>query len=168
MTAAAETWLTLLYVVPVAIVAVLLSTHSRRPRWLVSALLIGLPVFYIGHYQMIQAIRGWPSDAALPEQFQLLGFRISEPDTRRGDDGEILLWVQGLADPRPRVHRLAYQKALHIALAQAGQRQSAGISQVGSRKPQGSASAADPSRESAGIAFRDQPKPTLPAKPGDH
>ncbi|MCP5441299.1 MAG: hypothetical protein H6958_11905 [Chromatiaceae bacterium] len=52
-----------------------------------SALLIALPLFYIGHFQMIQAIRGWPSDAALPEQFQLLGFRISEPDTRRGDDG---------------------------------------------------------------------------------
>ena len=166
MTAPAETWLALLYVVPVAVVAGLLSTHSRRPRWLVSTLLIALPVFYIGHFQMIQAIRGWPSEAELPEQFQLLAFRISEPETGRGDEGEILLWIQGLADPRPRVHRLAYQKSLHIALTQAGQRQAAGIRQIGSRHLQGSASAADPSRDRAGIDFRDEPKSTLPAKPG--
>jgi len=166
MTAAAETWLTLLYVVPVAIVAVLLSTHSRRPRWLVSALLIGLPVFYIGHYQMIQAIRGWPSDAALPDEFQLLAFRVHEPDTRSGDQGEILLWVQGLADPQPRVHRLAYQKALHLALAQAGQRQAEGKRQIGSTIRQASANPAEPQREQAGVGFRDESKPTLPAKPG--
>lgn len=166
MTVSAEAWLALLYVVPVAVVAGLLSTHSQRPRWLVSALLIALPLFYIGHFQMIQAIRGWPSDAALPDEFQLLAFRVNEPDTKSGDHGEILLWVQGLDDPRPRVHRLVYQKSLHIALANAGQRQATGISQIGSRHPQGFAGVADPQRDQAGIGFRDESKPTLPAKPG--
>ena len=93
-------------------------------------------MFYIGHYQMIQAIRGWPSDAALPEQFQLLGFRISVLDqARRGDEMGRSRCGSRTADPRLRAHRLAYQKALHIALAHRGQRQSAGITQVGSRRP---------------------------------
>ncbi|MCW9079352.1 MAG: hypothetical protein OQK74_09275, partial [Gammaproteobacteria bacterium] len=101
--------MTLVYLLPVALVTLLLTTLGRgHPRWLLTAVLLAVPVFYVGHYLLLQQLPGWPSHAALPQQFRLLGFDIIEPDTKAGQSGRILLWVNAADSYQPRVHRLAY------------------------------------------------------------
>lgn len=166
MVGIADLLLTLAYLVPVALIAMLLSPYSRRPRWLVVALLLGLPLFYTAHYLLLQRIQGWPSDAPLPEEFRLLAFRVTEPDVKRGEPGRILMWVAGMNDPEPRVHRLNYEKALHLELAAAAERQAAGRRQIGHNRAPGPVGlSAHPMRAGSSVSIRDQHRAPLPAKP---
>lgn len=155
--------LSLVYLFPIALVALLLGSGKSHPRWLVIALLVALPVFYIAHYQLIERIQGWPSDASLPVQFRLLAFEVTEPDSRRGIDGEILIWARGPDAAQPRVHRLPYAKALHQRLIDAGDRQRDGQRQVG-RTEQQADSLLAPRREE--VRFSDEQRPALPQKQG--
>jgi hypothetical protein len=158
--------MTLVYLLPVALATSLLTTQGRRHRrWLLTAVLLALPVFYVGHYLLLQQLPGWPSRAALPQQFRLLGFDIIEPDTRAGESGRILLWINAAESDQPRVHQLAYRKDLHQKLVAASQRQAEGRTQLGTRSRQ----AATASSGQAGIAqeiisFSDATPRSLPAK----
>jgi len=158
--------ITLAYLLPVALVTLLLTTQGRRrPRWLLTAVLLAVPVFYVGHYILLQQLPGWPSRAALPQQFRLLGFDITEPDTKAGESGRILLWINAAEGDQPRVHQLAYRKDLHRELVTAGQRQAEGRTQLGTRSRQAAAA----SSGQAGIAqeiisFSDAAPRSLPAK----
>lgn len=159
---------TLVYLLPVALLALLLVRETRCPRWLLVSVLAALPLFYIAHYHLMGALQGWPSDAALPERFQLLAFRISEPDAQNSDHGQILIWAMTEGQPQPRVYRLAYGKDLHQSLIKAGQRQAEGRPQVGRQRP--AQAAAPPSQQgerAPQIVFDDEQPPTLPAKPAD-
>jgi hypothetical protein len=158
---------TLLYLIPVALVALLL-TAQRRPHapWLLTAVLLALPAFYMGHYLLLQQIQGWPSSAPLPQQFRLLAFDISEPDPKTERAGQILLWVHGGSSDQPRVHHLAYRKDLHQELIAAGKRQVEGRPQIGIRRTQTASSAAGPSGgKQETISFRDKVGRSLPSKP---
>jgi 4-amino-4-deoxy-L-arabinose transferase-like glycosyltransferase len=155
--------LTLAYLIPIALLAAFLGAERTRPRWLIAAMLIALPVFYIAHYISIGAIQGWPSNAPLPEEFRLLAFRIEEPSPRDDGPGEILLWVQGHDVPDPRVHRLDYSKELHEELVAAGRRQAEGAPQVGTRSSRHRA-ADTPGGERTAIGFRDEQREGLPPK----
>lgn len=151
------------YVVPIALLALILAAGQRRPRGLVVGALLVLPMFYGGHYLLLQAVQGWPSDAPLPGEFELLAFHIDEPRVKRNDPGQILLWVRIADSPQPRVHHLRYSKAMHQSLVDAGQRQAGGRPQIGRRvaRPAGPAGAA---QRSSDIVFHDHPPPRLPAK----
>jgi hypothetical protein len=159
--------MTLVYLLPVALVTLLLTTHfPRQPRWLLTAVLLVLPLFYVGHYLLLQQLPGWPSHAPLPQQFRLLGFDIVEPDTKAGKSGRILLWISAADSDPPRVHQLPYGKDLHQELIAAGQRQAEGRVQLGSRSRQAAPPA---SSGQAGIAqdiisFSDAASQSLPAK----
>ena len=157
--------LTLAYLIPVALLALLFGTQRRRPRWLIAVVLMALPVFYIAHYVSVGAIQGWPSNAPLPERFELLAFRIEEPDPADDSAGEILLWAQQHDLEQPRVHRLSYNKELHQELVAAGRRQAKGTPQVGTRSSDKSAGAT--ADERTAIRFHDQQRAGLPSKDAD-
>lgn len=156
-----------LYVIPIALLALLLTTRRRRPPFQVGVILATLPLFYIGHYAMLQAIQGWPSNAELPERFQLLAFDVSEPD-RNADRGEILLWVRDTSGGQPRAHRLAYSRELHETLLAANRLEATGNPQVGTRTTrQQAAEEGETPRERDAIRFEPAPRQSLPAKQDD-
>ena len=159
--------MTLGYLLPAALIALLLTAQVRRhPRWLLSTVMLALPVFYIGHYLLLLQLQGWPSTAPLPERFQLLGFDIREPRPQEQDNGRILLWVKATDHEQPRVHALAYRKALHQELVAAGKRQEQGRPQFGTRNRHTPTTASDPSDSAPGdIRFSDAETRALPAKP---
>ena len=158
--------MTLVYLLPVALVALLLITQSRpRGRWLYTTVLLILPLFYIGHYLMLQQMQGWPSTVPLPQQFQLLAFDIREPDPNNNQPGQILLWIHTGEREQPRVHRLAYRKELHRELIAAGQRQTQGRPQTGVRSPPSSSGAKAPGNDRQEIIrFMDSQNRSLPSK----
>ena len=155
--------LTLTYLIPIALLAMLLGAERSRPRWLIATLLIALPAFYIAHYVSIGAIQGWPSSSPLPATFRLLAFRVKEPSPRDDSPGEILLWVQGHDAQNPRVHRLAYSTTLHEELVAAGRRQAEGAPQVGTRSS-AERTAGETGGERTAIRFRDERRHGLPSK----
>jgi len=154
--------LTMAYLIPIALLALSFGTQRSRPRRLIVVILIALPLFYIAHYVSVGAIQGWPSDAPLPDQFQLLAFRIEEPDPGDDSAGEILLWAQQSGLQKPRVHRLTYNKELHEELVAAGRRQAEGTPQVGTRSSD--KAAGTPGDARTAIRFRDQQRAGLPSK----
>ncbi len=156
--------LTLAYLLPLVLLALTLAAQARRPRWLTGALLIALPLFYIGHFLGVGAVQGWPSDTPLPEEFALLGFQVVEPSARDEDGGKILLWAQQIGASQPRVHRLAYSRQLHESLVAAGHRQAQGAPQIGTRTRSTHAMSAQPRRGEDTIMFRDRQTGGLPPK----
>ena len=158
--------MTLVYLLPVALVALLLIRQSGpRGRWLYTTVLLVLPLFYIGHYLMLQQMQGWPSTVPLPQQFQLLAFDIREPDPNKDQAGQILLWIRTDDRAQPRVHQLAYRKALHRELIAAGQRQTQGRPQTGVRSPPSSSGARAPGTDRQEIIrFTDTLNRSLPSK----
>lgn len=158
--------ITLVYLLPVALVALLLTTRwLRSARWLLPSVLLALPAFYVGHYLILQQMQGWPSKAPLPTKFELLAFDITEPDPNTGRSGQILLWINAGDDDQPRVHRLGYQKDLHQELVAAGQRQAQGRPQVGTRGTGVSAAVGSNAAKKEVISFRDKVGRSLPSKP---
>jgi len=158
--------ITLVYLVPVALLALLLiAQHRRHAHWLLTSLLLILPVFYVSHYLLLQQLRGWPSTAALPQQFRLLAFDISEPDPNTDRPGQILLWIHNSDSDQPRVYRLNYRKDLHQELVGAGQRLAEGRPQVRfhGRPSNPAGTGADTDGQEI-IRFRDEAGRSLPSK----
>ena len=154
------------YLLPIALIALLMVGKAPSARRKI-LLLAALPAFYIAHFLGLQAIQGWPARTPPPDDFQLLAHSIREPGPRAGDDGEILLWLRRGPDQPPRVHRLAYDRQLHQALTEAGERQAAGRPQRGYRRHQEATSGDGPSPESAArLRFEDDTPRGLPAKRG--
>ena len=111
-----HTLLVIAYVLPLAMIGLLYAARASRRHRLIMALLGALPIFYISHYLLFKQLEGWPSDAPLPDRFQLLAYQIAEPDPQHDRRGEILMWITSDPASQPRAHRLAYSKALHQAL----------------------------------------------------
>ena len=157
--------ITLIYVVPLALLALLLGGRGQRhPVWLLTLILLALPIFYIGHYLMVQELKGWPSGAELPDRFRLLAFDIIEPDPCAADPGRILFWVEVAGEREPRVYTRPYRKQLHEDLVAAGKRQQQGRQQIGSMTPQGRTSSATGAQDEQIIRFEDATSKPLPAK----
>lgn len=160
--------LTLVYLLPIALLAVMLGSAARRPRWQIIVILCALPFFYVGHYVLLERLPGWPSQSPLPDSFRLLGFQVDEPDRRKDSAGQILLWVQSQGNQQPRVHALPYSKTVHQRLVKAGARLAQGHRQQGRRTtPSSEAAGASPVAPEGEINFRDFPQQRLPAKQGD-
>ncbi len=161
-----ESLISLLYVVPLALVGLVVAAEGRRPRWLIIVILVALPFFYVGHYVLLKGMQGWPTEAPLPERFELVAFDVSEPRPMTEQRGDILLWVRTTQAQQPRVHRLDYRRDLHQSLLAAGERLSEGKTQVGERRAQhgGTRGESGDRPPADNIVFRDQLRPRLPAK----
>lgn len=127
-----EWWLiSIAYIAPLAVAGLVYSAPRFRQRWLISAVLLGLPAFYILHYHGLQTYQGWPSNSTLPESFRLEAFKIIEPQPRSDGRGAIILWISTRDEHVPRAYHLEYQRSLHSELVSAGQRQAQGKPQIG-------------------------------------
>ncbi len=128
------------------------------------ALLLALPLFYIGHYLGLETLPGWPVPAPPPDGFVLLGERIEQPDKASGNPGRIELWALPPGSERSRLYELPYSRDLHEELVKARQRSSDGHPQQGRRR-QGGTVANRENRDIGGTwRFEDAPRKRLPPK----
>lgn len=134
--------LSLAYALPLALTA-LLFVKQWQTRRLLAILLVVLPCFYVLHFVGLRALTGWPSDAAPPDEFELIYEHVMEPDKNSGTAGAIYLWLATPASDAPRAYRLPYSKPLHEQVTQAADRRSSGKAQIGQRRPSGGPSAHD-------------------------
>lgn len=90
-----------------------------------------LPLIYTLHWFGLQNLRGWPSQQALPERFELIAADVVEPSQTKNHDGKIHLWVRLESDGEPRVYGLPYSRQLHKMLFETKQRMNVGQTQMG-------------------------------------
>lgn len=89
--------------------------------------------FYIWHYNAIQAYRGWPAEAQLPEKFEMVERIVIEPDLKLDEEGGIFLWVRDLDQSQviPRAYRLPYNRETHRKVDDIRQQQQQGQRFIG-------------------------------------
>ena len=166
MTGSAPILAVVAYVLPLVLAALLLTVPRRRSPWLVGGVLAALPVFYAVQFTLIQDLSGWPTGAALPDEFELIAYSVEEPDRARGIEGQILLWVRPPGVREPRAHRLEYRRSLHQSLSEAGERLAEGRRQVGENKrPDGQTQRHQDDGAGSTVGFRDMERRVLPPKP---
>jgi len=176
----------LLLAVAYALSAALLLNIWIASRWhfgIKILLVLLMAVFYIGSYNGIRDLRGWPTDQTPPERFRLLSATIVEPDKRNNSDGHIYLWLQALDEKQslvfePRGHRLPYSIAMAEKVQKAMEKTERGATINGQQKPrseqtlkQEQAAGADVEHgitinkeEEMGLEFSEQAAMVLPAK----
>ena len=110
-----------------ALALLLISLNLKSAwRWQIKVLATGLALpTSLGAFLSTQALLGWPSEAALPRDFQLHAALIEEPTARDAESGAIYLWITPwtsieteTAPPlepnrRPRAFDLPYSRDLH-------------------------------------------------------
>lgn len=146
-------------------------TVSRGPGWLRSLGIVALGASIWWQYTGMQQLGGWPTTDELPERFLFHSAVIAEPDPRRGNSGQIDLWVTALVDDRadgtPRAYRLAYSASGHKAVQAAQQRMRNGQAQMGRRLVETddrTPSQAPFANTATPFALDDLPTPGLPEK----
>ncbi|MCB1926272.1 MAG: hypothetical protein KDJ27_21500 [Gammaproteobacteria bacterium] len=154
------------YVVPLVLLAWLTISRPLSKRLPITLLLTALPLMYVTHHVLLMQLAGRPTDLPLPQRFRLIAHQITEPDRNTSRDGQILLWIQDDSSAPPRVHRLAYSRALHRELVAAGERQARGEQQVGIRGGAKSARQDTLITDAAGIVFQSERRNKLPDKDG--
>jgi hypothetical protein len=179
----------------VAIAVLLLSLNlASRWHWGIKAMAIAITTVFFGvSYVSIAGLIGWPSEARMPEHFQLHWATVIEPDKLIGLPGSIFLWVEGLDENNipagtPRAFRVPYSRELADRIGRAKERIEQGTDQVGMAReldvPEGQPdedrrlAGAPPRRDEPGstgdpsafvqhipsIDFEDMPPPVLPPK----
>src|SRR6201998_4222172 len=102
------------------VVSVLLLSLNLASRWYwgVKAAAIAVTSLFFGvSYVSIAGLIGWPSEARVPEHFQLDWGTVVEPDKLNGSPGAIYLWVEALDENNmssgtPRAFRVQYRREL--------------------------------------------------------
>lgn len=151
------------YLLPLILLALLLL-RCPLSQPVKIALLLALPLFYIGHYLGLETLPGWPADTSPPDGFLLLGERIEQPDKASGTPGRIELWALPPGSQRSRLYELPYTRSLHEKLVDAEQRRSDGHPQQGRRQQGGSVAKPDSNDVGGTWRFEDAPRRRLPPK----
>jgi hypothetical protein len=179
------------------VVAVLLLSLNLASRWHwgIKALAIGVTTIFFGvSYASIAGLIGWPSEARVPEHFQLDWATVVEPDKLTGAPGSIYLWLEVLDENNapsgtPRAFHVPYSRALADRIGHAKERIEQGMNQAGTARelgvPEGPPdkdqrlagtpprqqnewdSSGDPTafiQHMPAIQFEDLPPPVLPPK----
>jgi hypothetical protein len=179
----------------VAVTVLLLSLNlASRWHWGIKAVAIAITTaFFAISYASIAGLIGWPSEARVPEHFQLDWATVVEPDKLNGAPGSIYLWVEVLDANNapagmPRAFRVPYSRELADRIGHAKERIEQGVDQVATARdvgvPEGPPdedrrlAGAPPRQDEFGspgdpmafiqhvpaIEFEDMPPPALPAK----
>jgi hypothetical protein len=180
----------------VALAVLLLSLNlASLWHWGIKAAAVAIISAFFGvSYLSIAGMIGWPSEAQMPEYFQLHWATVVEPDKLNGIPGSIYLWVEALDETNvpagtPRAFRVPYSRELADRIGRAKERIEQGKEQAGTARdvdlPE---SEPDEDRHLAGappregepgstgdpaafiqhmpsIQFEDLPPPALPPKP---
>src|SRR6516225_779381 len=120
------------------VVAVLLLSLNVASRWHwgVKAAEIAITSAFFGiSYASIGGLIGWPSQARVPEHFQLDWAIVVEPDKLNGLSGSIYLWVEALDENNapagtPRAFRVPYSRDLADRIGHAKERLEQGVDQL--------------------------------------
>jgi hypothetical protein len=179
----------------VLIAVLLLSLNlASHWHWGMKAAAIGITTGFFGvSYLSTTGLIGWPSEAHVPEHFQLHWATVVEPDKLSGLPGSIYLWIEALDESNmpagtPRAFRLPYSRELADRIGHAKERIERGADQLGTARdletPQGEpdedrrlagapprqgepVSTGDPTafiQHQPSIEFEDMPPPALPPK----
>src|SRR6516225_11382646 len=124
------------------VVAVLLLSLNVASRWHwgVKAGAIAITSAFFGiSYASIAGLIGWPSEARVPEHFQLDWATVVEPDKLTGSSGSIYLWLEALDENNvpagtPRAFRVPYSRALADRIGRAKERIEQGMDQAGTAR----------------------------------
>jgi hypothetical protein len=155
----------------VVVTVLLLSLNlASRWHWGVKAIAIAITMAFFGvSYASIASLIGWPSEASVPEHFQLDWATVVEPDKLNGSPGSIYLWVEALDKNNvragtPRAFRVPYTRDLADRIVHAKARIEQGMDQAGTARdldiPKGPP---DKDRRLAGTP----PRQDEPGSPGD-
>ena len=155
----------------VAVAVLLLSLNlASRWHWGIKAAAIAITTAFFGvSYVSTAGLIGWPSEARVPEHFQLDWATVVEPDKLNGLPGTIYLWVEALDDNNmssgmPRAFRVPYSRELADRIGHAKDRIEQGIDQVGMARDLDAPEAEpDQDRRLAGVP----PRQGEPGSPGD-
>ncbi len=155
-----------------------------RLRWWIKAAAIVLTIgFFFVEFASIRQISGWPTNAGLPDRFELVYAVINEPNEAAQTSGAIILWVMELPggpveesdvytpgavdtrlqpDQEPRAYRLPYSRETHREVEEAKVRVVEGARQIGvsERRPRKPGEHAPQSK----YTFFDRPDPILAPK----
>jgi hypothetical protein len=179
----------------VVVALLLLSLNlASRWHWGVKAAAIAVTTLFFGiSYASIAGLVGWPSEARVPERFQLHWATVVEPDKLNGLPGAIYLWLESLDGSNmpagtPRAFRVPYTRELADRIEHAKERIEQGMDQAGTARdldvPKGlpdegrrlagapprqnePGSTGDPNafiQQMPAIEFEDMPPPALPPK----
>jgi len=154
------------------VIAVLLLNLNLASRWHwgIKATAIAITTVFFGIcYVSTAGLIGWPSEARVPEHFQLDWAIVVEPDKLNGLPGAIYLWVEALDEHNmssgtPRAFRVPYNRELADCIGHAKERIKQGIDQVGMARDLDVPEAGpDEDRRLAGAP----PRQNEPGSPGD-
>ena len=125
------------------------------------ALVVFCALFYIWHYNGLQAFRGWPAEQRLPPRFELVARVVVEPSRKQDEAGGIYLWLRDLDRTGlvPRSYRLPYSRETHRAVDDTIRRQQQGQRFVGRPAAQSGAGARSAVAFEAVQRERDNRKP---------
>lgn len=158
----------------IALLLVIVSLYARF-NWQIKALIVVLvSTFYIVTYCSFPPLMGWPTDAKLPERFNLVAMSVEEPNKTSGDPGHIYLWLtnleKGPGRDQPRAYSVPFSASLHAKVVDAGTKMRKGLPQLGELVEEDLGPNGRPSDESRGgqqsvdIDFFDLPDPLFPEK----
>jgi hypothetical protein len=154
----------------VIVTVLLLSLNlASRWHWGVKAFAIAITTAFFGvSYASIAGLIGWPSDAHVPEHFQLDWATVVEPDKLNGSPGSIYLWVEALDDNNmpagtPRAFRVPYSRDLAERIGHAKERIEQGKDQAGTARDLVPEDPPDEDRHLVGTP----PRRDEPRSPGD-
>jgi hypothetical protein len=178
------------------LIAVLLLSLNLASRWhwgMKAAAIVITTGFFGVSYLSTTGLIGWPSEARVPEHFQLHWATVVEPDKLNGLPGSIFLWIERLDENNmlagtPRAFRLPYSRELADRIGHAKERIEQGADQLGTardletpagepdedrrlagtpRRQDEPGSTGDPTafiQHKPSIEFEDMPPPALPPK----
>ena len=177
------------------LIAVLLLSLNLTSRWhwgIKAAAIVITTCFFGVLYVSTTGLIGWPSEARVPEHFQLHWATVVEPDKLNGLPGSIYLWIEGLDGNNmpagtPRAFRVPYSRELADRIGHAKERIEQGADQLGTARdletPEGEpedrrlagappredgpVSTGDPAafiQQKPSIEFEDMPPRALPPK----
>jgi hypothetical protein len=123
-----------------------------------------LPLVYYLHWLGLQESKGWPSDQALPTQFELISADIVEPNPVNDVKGSIHLWIRPSDNGAPRAYALDYSRELHQKLFDTKQRIAKGRRQIGLLYDEESGQSGANIGGGMKLGFRNAPRRRLPPK----
>ena len=125
----------------VLIAVLLLSLNlASRWHWGIKAVAIAITAGFFGAFFVsVTELIGWPTEARVPDHFQLHWATIVEPDKLNGLPGSIYLWVEALDENNmlagtPRAFRVPYSRELADRIGRAKERIEQGADQAGTAR----------------------------------
>ena len=107
---------------------------------------------------------GWPTEQALPSQFELLSADIIEANKFSGTKSSIHLWLRPDGNSQPRSYKMPYSRTLHKMLFETKQRIDLGHTQLGILYEEGVSGKGISIGSGKRLEFVDAPRNRLPAK----